>query len=125
MAEFLLKSDIQEITERLGNQAQAVAGKTVLLTGGRGFLGRYFMEVFAHLNEHVLDQPVRLVALDNLITAGKRQGLDVSAGDRVIADIARMFPSSVEWTLNDAWYLELRERIANAILDLKARVTRP
>ena len=63
--------------------------------------------------------------LENLITAGKRQGLDVSAGDRVIADIARMFPSSVEWTLNDAWYLELRERIANAILDLKARVTRP
>ena len=70
MTEFLLQSDIDEITERLGAATDAFAGKTVLLTGGRGFLGRYFMEVFAHLNEHVLDRPVRLVSLDNLITAG-------------------------------------------------------
>ena len=71
MAEFLLKSDIEEIVERLKVPAQDFAGKTVLLTGGRGFLGRYFMEIFALLNEKVLEQPVKLVALDNLITAGK------------------------------------------------------
>jgi len=71
MTEFLLKSDIDEICQRLAVPAQGFAGKTILLTGGRGFLGRYFMEVFARLNESVLDQPVTLVALDNLITAGK------------------------------------------------------
>ena len=71
MTEFLLKSDIDEICQRLAVPAQDFAGKTVLLTGGRGFLGRYFMEVFARLNETVLDRPVKLVALDNLITAGK------------------------------------------------------
>lgn len=71
MTEFLLKSDIAEICQRLGPAAHDFAGKTVLLTGGRGFLGRYFMEMFAHLNEHVLDKPCRLIALDNLITAGK------------------------------------------------------
>ncbi len=71
MSEFLLKTDIDEIVERISPIAGDFAGKTVLLTGARGFLGRYFMEVFARLNETVLDEPVRLVGLDNLITAGK------------------------------------------------------
>lgn len=70
MEEFLLKSDVQEIAERLRGPAQDFVGKTVLLTGGRGFLGRYFMEVFAEMNKY-LPKPVTLVALDNLITAGK------------------------------------------------------
>ena len=57
--------------------------------------------------------------LEDLIAAGRRQGVDVSAAEGVIADIARMFPGSVEWTLNDAWYLELRDRMARAIVDLQ------
>ncbi len=71
MSAFLLDSDITEIVERLRNEVQAFSGKTVLLTGGRGFLGRYFMEVFGALNDGVLDEPVKLVAMDNMITAGK------------------------------------------------------
>ena len=82
MTEFLLKSDIEEITQRLAIPAQAFAGKTVLLTGGRGFLGRYFMEIFARLNDTVLDEPVKLVALDNLITAGK-EGAEIPEFDNV------------------------------------------
>ncbi len=71
MSDFLLASDIDEIVDRLGDEAKAFGGKTVLLTGGRGFLGRYFMEVFGALNRRVLEQPVSLVAMDNMITAGK------------------------------------------------------
>jgi len=71
VSDFLLDTDIDEIVERIKGPAQDFAGKTVLLTGGRGFLGRYFMEIFSRLNEKVLDQPVNLIALDNLITAGK------------------------------------------------------
>ena len=71
MTEFLLKSDIAEIADRLKDEARAFSGKTVLLTGARGFLGRYFMEMFARLNAGVLKKPVRLIALDNMITAGK------------------------------------------------------
>lgn len=71
MSEFLLESDIAEIVDRLQVDAADFAGKTVLLTGGRGFLGRYFMEVFGALNDGVLDEPVTLVAMDNMITAGK------------------------------------------------------
>lgn len=70
MTEFLLQSDVEEITTRLRDDAIALSGKTVLLTGGRGFLGRYFTEVFAALNAEILDKPVKVVILDNLITAG-------------------------------------------------------
>lgn len=76
MTEFLLPSDIEEIGTRISEQANDFSGKTILLTGGRGFLGRYFMEVFAYLNEHVLDKPCRLIALDNLITSGA-SGADI------------------------------------------------
>ena len=71
MAKFLLKSDIDEICRRIADPAQAFAGKSVLLTGSRGFLGRYFVEIFARLNETILDQPVTLTAFDNLITSGQ------------------------------------------------------
>ena len=35
-----LDSDIAEIADRLGEKADMLSGKTVLLTGARGFLGR-------------------------------------------------------------------------------------
>ena len=82
MAEFLLKSDIDEICQRLAIQAQDFSGKTILLTGCRGFLGRYFMEILSHLNESVLDKPVSVVALDNLITSGK-EGATIPKMDNV------------------------------------------
>ncbi len=75
MSNFLLKSDIDEIIERLGDKARVFEGKTVLLTGGRGFLGRYFMEVFGALNQDILEQPVKLVSMDNMITSGKEGGI--------------------------------------------------
>ena len=70
MSDFLPQSDTAEIALGLGEAAHQFSGKTVLLTGGRGFLGRYFTEVFVHLNEQILDSPCTLVVLDNLITAG-------------------------------------------------------
>jgi len=65
-----LDRDIQEIAARLGEEAKAFAGSTVLLSGGAGFLGRYFSALFAHLNDHVLSKPCRVIICDNLITSG-------------------------------------------------------
>lgn len=70
---FFIDSDIQEIVDRLGDAASAFSGKTVLLCGGQGFLGRYFVETFAHLNKHALAKPCKLIVLDNLITANLTQ----------------------------------------------------
>ena len=62
-------ADVAAIVDGLGARAERFAGKTVVLTGGRGFLGRYFAAFFAHLNATLLAAaPSRLVVLDNLIT---------------------------------------------------------
>ncbi len=70
MMELVVESDIAEIGRRIAEPAKELAGKTVMITGARGFLGRYFTEVILYLNQHVLDRPCKLVAVDNLITAG-------------------------------------------------------
>lgn len=64
------KTDIAAVATQLGEVGHDFAAKTVILTGAGGFLGRYFSEVFAHLNEHVLDAPCKLYGFDNLITSG-------------------------------------------------------
>jgi UDP-glucuronate decarboxylase len=68
---FLLDSDIQEICERLDDIAPAFSGKRVLITGARGFLGRYFTDVLLNLNARVLNEPCEIIAIDNLVTAGQ------------------------------------------------------
>ena len=69
---FLLKSDIDEICTRLSREVvMAFAGKRVLITGARGFLGRYLTEVLLELNATVLNNPVEVIALDNMLTAGE------------------------------------------------------
>lgn len=82
MQNFSLSSDIDEVIQRIDEAAKDFSGKTVLLTGGRGFLGRYFMEVFDRLNKEVLAKPVKLIVLDNLITAGK-EGAEIPKLDHV------------------------------------------
>ncbi len=71
MSSFTLKQDLVDIAKGLGDTAQAFSGKTIFVTGGRGFLGRYFAETFAYLNANGLDKPCRVILADNLITAGK------------------------------------------------------
>lgn len=72
MDSFCLDTDITEICDLLGDVAKDFSGKNVVITGGRGFLGRYFVSVFERLSQKYLDQPIKIVILDNLITAGKR-----------------------------------------------------
>ena len=88
-----LETDIAEVAERIREPAAAFEGKTVLMTGGRGFLGRYLIEVFEHLNKNVLKKPCRLLVLDNLITAGKaaEQELEISHGRFIEHDVIQPF----------------------------------
>ena len=71
MTSFLLNDDIKQIVDNLSDISNKFSGKRILLTGGRGFLGRYFMEIFNQINERVLENKMNVVVLDNLITAGK------------------------------------------------------
>jgi len=67
----VVPGDIEEIVGFLGDTAHHFEDKTILISGSRGFLGRYFTGVFSALNKNVLKKPCRVIALDNLITAGE------------------------------------------------------
>lgn len=71
MSEFY-PGDIDEICTKLSVAAKAFSGKRILITGGRGFLGRYFGEVFLRLNKIMLNEPCTVIALDNLITSSNK-----------------------------------------------------
>ena len=82
MSDFLLLSDIEEIVENISDVSNQFSGKTVLLTGGRGFLGRYFMQIFNMLNKQVLKEKVNVIVLDNLITSGK-EGAEIPSYENI------------------------------------------
>lgn len=63
-----LFDDTGEIVRKLGKDAQRFSGKTILLTGGAGFLGRHITTLIRRLNEEVLKEPCTLVSVDNFIT---------------------------------------------------------
>ena len=67
----LLMSDVREIVQLLGDTTHRLSGKTLLISGGGGFLGRYFVEVLVFLNDQVFKKPCKIVVLDKLITSGK------------------------------------------------------
>ena len=60
--------DTAEIVANLGDLVHRFAGKTILIAGGGGFLGRHFLRVFAHLNRTHLASPCRVISVDNYIT---------------------------------------------------------
>ncbi len=63
-----MQDDVRSIIDNLGVDAQRFAGKTVLLAGGAGFLGRHLIAVFSRLNKDVLSKPCRIISADNYIT---------------------------------------------------------
>ncbi|GAB7021530.1 NAD-dependent epimerase/dehydratase family protein [Salidesulfovibrio brasiliensis] len=69
MAQLYLQSDIEEIARGIEDIRDKLEGRTILFSGGGGFLGRYFSLVIDHLNRSALATPCKLIMLDNLITA--------------------------------------------------------
>lgn len=89
----IIDEDVATIAQNLHDVAHRLAGKTLLLSGSAGFLGRYFIRTFQYLNEHVLEQPLRVIAVDNYITGERDDSLlrDPNIID-VWADITQPLP---------------------------------
>lgn len=62
--------------------------------------------------------------LENLVKLARKVGIDAKAAEGILADIHRFFPGNTHWSQNDAWYLELRGRMAREIVGLKERLDR-
>lgn len=76
-----LLRDAGEVLANLGDQAGRFSGKTVLLTGGAGFLGAHFVHFFAALNgSGRLSSPCRLLLWDHF-GRGRPDWLAAVAGE--------------------------------------------
>ncbi len=64
----IIKEDVLNIIQNLGERVNKFNGKTVLITGGAGFLGKYFVLTLDYLNRTVLKEPCKIIILDNFIT---------------------------------------------------------
>ncbi len=56
--------DILEIVKRVKKISNKFQGKNILLTGGNGFLGKYFQEVINYYNQNIFKKPCKLCIVD-------------------------------------------------------------
>ena len=82
-SDLILDSDLDEIIDGLPREVESLAGKRILIAGGAGFLGRYFLAVFKRLNVEVLASPCKLSILDNFRVADKALVGDIGEMGRV------------------------------------------
>ncbi|MBT3720051.1 NAD-dependent epimerase/dehydratase family protein [archaeon] len=67
----IIKEDIETIAKDIMPDAEKFSGKTILITGGAGFLGQYFISVFDYLNKNTFKTPCKIISADNFITGIK------------------------------------------------------
>ncbi len=68
MKEDIILNDIKEIIHDFENIIPSLENKSILITGGRGFLGTYFLRTFVEINK-LLTNPMKIFVIDNLITS--------------------------------------------------------
>ena len=71
MASKIIEEDIEAIAKNIEKECKRLSGKTLLITGGAGFLGNYFISAIDYLNKNVLETPCRMISVDNFITGVK------------------------------------------------------
>ena len=64
----IIQDDMLGIAEELKEVAGRLNGKTVFISGGAGFLGRYLVATLDYLNKHVLVHPCKIIVADTFIS---------------------------------------------------------
>ena len=71
----IVTQDVETIVEALRKKIGALEGKTVLISGGSGFLGSHFLAVLARLNKTIFKKPCKVITLDNYVTGTRKNPL--------------------------------------------------
>lgn len=64
----IVEQDLNTIAEAIREEAKALEGKTVLITGGSGFIGSYIVATVDLLNRKFLSKPCKVISLDIYLT---------------------------------------------------------
>ncbi|MBI2654821.1 NAD-dependent epimerase/dehydratase family protein [Candidatus Woesearchaeota archaeon] len=69
-----VEQDLDEICAAISEDAKKLEGKTLLVTGGSGFIGSYIVAVIDRLNMEYLKIPCKVISMDNHLV-GKKNNL--------------------------------------------------
>lgn len=81
MSNRLVVNDLKTVLEDIKNEVKLLEGKTILISGGSGFIGTYLNAVLYFLNRNVLKEKCKVISLDNYIT-GSRKNFIVNIKDK-------------------------------------------
>lgn len=84
--------DLEEIVDRAAPALRHLAGRTVLVAGAAGFLPSYVVDALAYANRTLLEQPCRILCLDNLATGTPQRLAHLASNPNVVVshqDLAR------------------------------------
>jgi|GEM_PF-87313 len=94
----VIEEDIRNLAHALEPYYHFFSGKTFLISGAYGFLGRYIVHLLKFLNDEILEDKTRALLLDNFVTGYER---------RVISDENLVFvrhnvidPFQTDWHLD-------------------------
>lgn len=68
----IVAEDLKNIIFSVKKEAKLLEGKTVLISGGAGFLGSYLVATLLELNKTILKKPCTVIVMDNFITGEKQ-----------------------------------------------------
>src|SRR3989338_329577 len=69
----IVEEDLKAIVGAIKEEARLLEGKTVLITGGSGFIGSYVVAVIDLLNRECLSRPCKVISIDIHITGQDRK----------------------------------------------------
>ena len=73
ISKSIVDEDIDNIISGLGKDALKLSGKTVLISGGSGFLGSYINHTINRLNQKILKEKCKVISIDNYITGSEKR----------------------------------------------------
>ena len=66
---------LNTIVEDIKQEAKALDGKTILISGGSGFIGSYINAVLYLLNKKIFKNKCKVISIDNYITGSRKNFL--------------------------------------------------
>ena len=99
----VIRRDVAEIAESIGEHRSRLSGQTVLITGANGFLGAYLADAIAYLNESgALQSPCRICVLARDRSRLRRRLGHLAAAEyvrEIIQDVTLPLPDTLGVTM--------------------------
>ena len=101
--ENIFLEDIEVISNELKEFYGELEGKTILIAGGKGFLGTYFTNVLTQINKK-LSKPIKIIVLDSLITSKDKKENNDENTKFLEQDISKKFEinDSIDYIIHAA-----------------------